>query len=83
MTDYQVGDIIHFINTYPNPYGAPLEQDVRMHNSATASLYRYTPQGYNGDCNFWKLTINGLNKSFFNLQFECLTVFLEVAHVLS
>jgi hypothetical protein len=55
MTGYQVGDTIRFLNTYPNPYNGPREQDVHIDNRATASLYRYTPHAYNGNYIFWRL----------------------------
>ena len=55
FSDYQVGQWMHFYNTFPNPYGGPPEQDVHIDNQATASLYRYTPHVYNGNYNFWRL----------------------------
>lgn len=55
MTGYQIGDTIHLLNTYPNPYGGPSKQDVHIDNRATASLYRYTPHVYNGNYTFWRL----------------------------
>ncbi len=55
MVGYQVGDNVHLYNTLPNPFGGSSEQDVHLENRATASLYRYTPQVYNGNYNFYRL----------------------------
>jgi uncharacterized protein YaiE (UPF0345 family) len=58
-SDYQAGQTMTFTNTDPgrvkpddSSATIPASQNVHLDNSATASLYRYTPHVYNGAYSF-------------------------------
>ncbi len=53
----RVGDTILIENTMGGYEGIQPQQQVTILNSATASLYRYTPHVFNGNYNFWKFFI--------------------------
>lgn len=54
----RVGDTIVLDNTMGGYEGIQPQQSLTIANSATASLYRYTPHVFNGNYNFWKFFIS-------------------------